>query len=56
MLALTRKQGESITITLPDGRAIVVEVVTIHPGAIKIGVEAPTDIKILRTELIGQRP
>jgi len=42
--------------TLPDGRIIVVEVMPIQPGVVKIGIEAPGDVKIVRTELIGQRP
>ena len=56
MLALKRKQGESVTLTLPDGRAIVVFISSWDNHVCKVAIEAPADVKILRTELIGQRP
>jgi len=56
MLALKRKNGESITLTLPDGRVIVVEIVYSCYAYVKLAVEAPTDVAIVRTELIGTRP
>ena len=55
MLALKRRSGESITMELPDGRVIVVEVVELSHGVVRIGIEAPKDVHILRTELIGER-
>ncbi len=55
MLALKRRATESITMTLPDGRVIVVECVTVMNGVAKIGIEAPKDVQIVRTELIGER-
>ncbi len=50
MLILTRKPGESITI----GDNIIVKVVSIEHGQIKLGIEAPKDVKIYRTELYEQ--
>ncbi len=50
MLILTRKPGESIII----GDNIIVKVVSIEHGQIKLGIEAPKDLKIYRTELYEQ--
>lgn len=55
MLALKRNSGESITMTMPDGRVIVIEVVEIRGDVVKVGIAAPQDVVILRTELIGAR-
>ena len=55
MLALKRTKGESITVTLPDGRVMVFAIVDVRGATVKVGVQAPADVQILRTELIGQR-
>lgn len=47
MLVLTRKPGDKIKI----GNNIVVSVLEIEGGYIKLGVEAPKDISILRMEV-----
>jgi carbon storage regulator len=47
MLVLSRKAGERILI----GDKISVTVVRIAPGIVRIGVEAPSDLPILREEL-----
>jgi carbon storage regulator len=51
MLVLSRKENESIVLTLPNGQEIVVTVVEIDRGKIRLGFEAPLDIKIFRTEI-----
>ncbi|MCC7335406.1 MAG: carbon storage regulator [Pirellulaceae bacterium] len=51
MLVLSRKVGEKLVI---DGN-ITVEVVKIQGNRITLGVVAPSDVKILRGELI-QKP
>jgi carbon storage regulator CsrA len=56
VLAITRRVGESVTIFLPDGRVIEVVVYETHSRKVRIGIEAPTDIDILRTELIERQP
>lgn len=48
MLILSRKEGESIVI----GDAIKIQVVTSDKGVVKLGIEAPSDITILRSELL----
>jgi carbon storage regulator len=47
MLVLSRKPGEKILI----GDKISITVVRIAPGIVRIGVEAPEDLPILREEL-----
>ena len=52
MLVLTRRVGESVHIN----EDIVVTVLSIreNENQVKIGVDAPKDIRILRGELIGR--
>lgn len=47
MLVVSRKIGESIVI----GENIEVSILDISEGIVKIGIEAPKNIKILRKEL-----
>jgi len=47
MLVLSRKSGEKILI----GDKISITVVRIAPGIVRIGVDAPDDLPILREEL-----
>lgn len=49
MLVLSRKVGEQILI----GDSITVTVVRVNPNDVRIGIEAPADVEILRTELIA---
>lgn len=51
MLTLKRKAGQRLLI---DSN-IVVTVVRISDGAVRIGIEAPKDVPIVRTELL-ERP
>lgn len=47
MLILTRKKNESVII---DGN-IEVKIIELEDGRVKIGIEAPKEIEILRKEL-----
>ncbi|PLV57476.1 carbon storage regulator CsrA [Thermotoga sp. SG1] len=47
MLVLTRKVGEKIVV----GNDIVITVLKIEGNSVKIGIEAPKHVKILREEL-----
>ena len=47
MLVLTRKAGESIVL----GDDIVVTVLEIRGGQVRLGVEAPRDISVHRSEV-----
>lgn len=52
MLVLSRKIGESILI----GEDVVVTVRETHGGRIRLAVEAPRNVLVLRKELKGSRP
>jgi len=47
MLVLTRRPGESIII----GNGIKLTVVSVGPGRVKIGVEAPPSVRVDRAEI-----
>ena len=48
MLVLSRKLNESIVI----GDDVVVKVISIEKGVIKLGIDAPREITIIRNELL----
>ena len=48
MLVLARKLDEAITI----GDNIVVKVISVDKGVVKLGIEAPSDVSIVRNELL----
>ncbi len=47
MLVLSRKTGERILI----GEDVVINIVRIGPNTVKIGIEAPKSVNIIREEL-----
>jgi carbon storage regulator len=47
MLVLTRRSGQDIVI----GERIIVRVLTTRKAKVKIGVDAPKDVDIIRAEL-----
>ena len=50
MLILTRKRSEMIRI----GEEIVIKVIHTGKSTVKIGIEAPSDVRVLRSELCEQ--
>ena len=48
MLILSRRVGESITI----GKDIVIKVVEISGNQIRLGIDAPREVRVLREEII----
>ena len=52
MLVLSRKPGERIMI----GDNIVVTVVRIGPNNVRLGIDAPAELNIVREELCGNSP
>jgi carbon storage regulator len=50
MLVVTRKSGESILI----GDNIEIFILDAGDGCVKIGINAPKNIRVLRKELIGE--
>jgi sRNA-binding carbon storage regulator CsrA len=51
MLVLTRREGDGIRLTLPDGTACWVKVLEVG-GAVRLGFDFPREIVIERGELI----
>ena len=51
MLVLSRKPGEKVVI---DG-GITITVVEVNGGRVRIGIDAPADVEILRSELVAAR-
>ena len=49
MLVLTRKPAETIQI----GEDIVIKVIKTSKGTVKIGIDAPEDIRVVRGELVA---
>jgi carbon storage regulator len=48
MLVLSRKLDESIVI----GDGIVVKVISVEKGVVKLGIDAPKNLSIVRSELL----
>jgi carbon storage regulator len=48
VLILTRRIEEAVTITCPDGQQVVVKVLSIGPGDVRLGFDAPPEVSILR--------
>lgn len=59
MLILTRHPGQNICIFLEDGREIQVSILEVidqeFDYTVRVGIEAPKTITILREELVGQK-
>lgn len=51
MLVLSRFINEKIYI----GEDVVIQVVSVRGDKVKIGVEAPADIKVMRAELVDEQ-
>ncbi len=47
MLVLTRKPGEGLRI----GEDIIIKIIEVKGGGIRLGIEAPKDLKIYRQEV-----
>ena len=52
MLVLTRKHNE----TLHIGNDIVITIVRVLGDSVRIGIQAPKDIHVMRSELLGTPP
>jgi len=51
MLVLSRKRGQRIILTTPDGLTITLTVTAIQGDKARIGIDAPVDVDIRREEL-----
>jgi len=48
MLVLSRKEGEAIVI----GDNVAIKVISIEKGVVKLGIDAPKNLSIVRSELL----
>ena len=53
MLVLSRKVGETVIITAPDGTQIVLMMVEVRGDKCRIGIAAPTTYTIHREEVLN---
>lgn len=54
MLTLTRRSGERIQITTPDGTEIWIRVTETRPNKCRLSVDAPAGVRVLREELVAE--
>ena len=54
MLVLHRKVSEQIVLNPGQPGEIVVEIVEVRGGGVRVGIEAPDSVKIVRAELTPQ--
>jgi carbon storage regulator len=52
MLAIPRRPGETIVIELPTGERVSVAVVRIRGNQVRLSVEAPRELPVVREELL----
>jgi carbon storage regulator CsrA len=52
MLILTRRPNEAFIIELPTGETIKVAVLSVKPDLVRLGTDAPDDIKIIKEEMV----
>lgn len=51
MLKITRRSGEAVVLTLPDGRRVTVSVEEIRDGKkVRLGIQADRDVLIWRDD------
>lgn len=51
MLVLTRRKRESLIVTLPSGEIMTLTICDLRSDKVKLGVEAPDEVKVQREEL-----
>lgn len=50
MLVITRKRGQSFRV----GENIMIHIIETDRGNVKVGIDAPKDVPIARSELLGR--
>ena len=57
MLTLTRKEGQTIALSINTGEGrITIKVASLRAGRVRLAIDAPDEVKILRGELIDDSP
>lgn len=52
MLIISRRVNEAFTTVQPDGTTIKVRVLRMKGGNVRVGIEAPKSVRIVRDELL----
>lgn len=52
MLVLSRDPQQSIILEYPNGEKVTIQVLSVNGKQVRIGIDAPKDIKIARSELL----
>jgi carbon storage regulator CsrA len=55
MLVLKRKVREQLVLALPDGRRVVITLLSVGRGTARLGIEAPAGVDISRPEADADR-
>ena len=56
MLVVTRKVDERLRLLLPDGSVIWVMICRVSGEGVRVGIDAPPDVRIEREEIITDAP
>ena len=56
MLVVSRKDGQGAVITTADGQRILVTISDVAGNRVRLGIQAPKNVRILRSELDNQWP
>jgi carbon storage regulator CsrA len=51
MLVLSRRLNQKVVL---PGLNVTLQVVSIKPGVVRLGIEAPPEVQVLRAELLGR--
>ena len=51
MLVLSRRLNEKVVL---PGLGVTVQVVSVKPGVVRLGIDAPPQVRVLRAELLGR--
>ena len=55
-LVIGRHPGESVVITTPEGRQVILEVVQVRPRQVRLAFQAQREVRIVRAELVPEPP
>jgi carbon storage regulator CsrA len=55
MLVLSRKNGERVCLWLPSGDEIWISVELVGSHNVKLGIDAPDNVEVLREELVKEK-
>ncbi len=54
MLVLNRQSDQSLTVFLPDGQQMLIRLKDIRGQSLRVVIDAPPEVRIVRTELLSR--